>query len=193
MTTPRSKARYIIFSAPSGSGKSTLVNHMIQKGLPLAFSVSATSRAARKGETHAKHYHFLTNEDFINRIANNEFVEWEEVYEDVHYGTLKSELERIFDLGKVPIFDVDVVGGINLKKILGDEALSVFIQVSSIQELEKRLRNRATDSEESIKKRLEKAAYEMTFAPQFDQVIINDDLETAVEETYTILKKFIDA
>ena len=193
MSTEKSIARYIIFSAPSGSGKSTLVNHMMQKGLPLAFSISATSRAARKGETHAEHYHFLTNEDFKARIANDEFVEWEEVYEDVHYGTLKSELERIFKLGKVPIFDVDVVGGVSLKKILGDEALSVFIKVSSIAELEKRLRNRAADSEESIKKRLDKAAYEMTFAPQFDQVIINDDLETAVEETYTILKKFIDA
>ena len=193
MSAIKSKARYIIFSAPSGSGKSTLVNHMMQKGLPLAFSISATSRAARKGENHAEHYHFLTNEDFKSRIANNEFVEWEEVYEDVHYGTLKSELERIFKLGKVPIFDVDVVGGVSLKRILGDEALSVFIKVSSIQELEKRLRNRATDSEESIKKRLDKAAYEMTFSPQFDQVIINDDLETAVEETYAILKKFIDA
>jgi len=193
MTTQRNKARYIILSAPSGSGKSTLVNHMMQKGLPLAFSISATSRAARKGEKHAEHYLFLTNEDFKARIANNEFVEWEEVYEGVHYGTLKSELERIFKLGKIPIFDVDVVGGVNLKKILGDDALSVFIKVSSIQELEKRLRNRATDSEESIKKRLDKAAYEMTFAPQFDQVIINDDLDTAVEETYAILKKFIDA
>jgi len=110
----------------------------------------------------------------------------------VYYGTLKSELDRIFKLGKIPIFDVDVVGGIQLKKILGEDALSVFIQVSSIKELEKRLRNRATDSEESIKKRLDKAAYEMTFAPQFDEVIINDKLETAVEETYTLLKNFID-
>ncbi len=191
MSAENFKDRYIIFSAPSGSGKSTLVNQMMQKGLPLAFSISATSRAARKGEKHAEHYHFLTNEDFKSRIANNEFIEWEEVYENVHYGTLKSELERIFKLGKVPIFDVDVVGGVNLKKILGDEALSVFIKVSSIQELEKRLRLRATDSEESIKKRLDKATYEMTFAPQFDQVIINDDLGTAVEETYAILKKFI--
>ena len=192
MTSHKSKPRYIIFSAPSGSGKSTLVNHMMQKGLPLAFSISATSRAPRKGENHAEHYHFLKPQDFKERIDNEEFVEWEEVYEQVYYGTLKSELDRIFKLGKIPIFDVDVLGGIQLKEILGDDALSVFIQVSSIKELEKRLRNRATDSEESIKKRLDKAAYEMTFAPQFDEVIINDELETAVEETYTLLKNFID-
>ena len=192
MTSRKSKPRYIIFSAPSGSGKSTLVNHMMQKGLPLAFSISATSRAPRKGEIHTEHYHFLKPQDFKERIDNEEFVEWEEVYEQVYYGTLKSELDRIFKLGKIPIFDVDVVGGIQLKKILGEDALSVFIQVSSIKELEKRLRNRATDSEESIKKRLDKAAYEMTFAPQFDEVIINDKLETAVEETYTLLKNFID-
>jgi len=192
MISRKSKPRYIIFSAPSGSGKSTLVSHMMQKGLPLAFSVSATSRAPREGESHAKHYYFLTPEDFKEKIENDDFVEWEEVYEQVYYGTLKSELTRILELGKIPIFDVDVVGGVQLKKILGDNALSVFIQVSSIKELEKRLRHRATDSEESIKKRLEKAAYEMSFAPQFDQVIINDDLDTAVEETYALLKDFID-
>lgn len=191
MSSENSKHHYIIFSAPSGSGKTTIVHQMMKKGLPLSFSISATSRSPRKNEQHAKDYHFLKAEDFKLKIENDEFVEWEEVYEGVHYGTLKSELERIFSLGKTPVFDVDVKGGIQLKNILGQEALSIFIQVSSIHELEKRLKDRDTDSPESIQKRLDKAEYEMTFAPQFDQVIINDDLDAAVEETYTVIKNFI--
>ena len=185
------KHHYIIFSAPSGSGKTTLVHQMMEKGLPLAFSISATSRAPRKNEVHGKDYHFIEKKEFEKKMERDEFVEWEEVYQGVHYGTLKSELNRIFDLGKVPVFDVDVVGGVQLKKILGDEALSIFIQVSSIEELAKRLNSRGTDSQESIKKRLDKAAYEMTFAPNFDQVIINDDLDKAVEETYQTILNFI--
>ena len=188
---PQKKHHYIIFSAPSGSGKTTLVHQMMKKGLPLAFSISATSRAPRKNEVHGKDYHFIEKEEFKKKMGRDEFVEWEEVYQGVHYGTLKSELNRIFDLGKVPVFDVDVVGGVQLKKILGDEALSIFIQVSSIEELAKRLNSRGTDSQESIKKRLDKAAYEMTFAPNFDQVIINDDLDKAVEETYQTILNFI--
>ena len=188
---PQEKHHYIIFSAPSGSGKTTLVHQMMKKGLPLAFSISATSRAPRKNEVQGKDYHFIEKEEFEKKMERDEFVEWEEVYQGVHYGTLKSELNRIFDLGKIPVFDVDVVGGVQLKKILGDEALSIFIQVSSIEELAKRLKSRGTDSQESIKKRLDKAAYEMTFAPNFDQVIINDDLDKAVEETYQTILNFI--
>ncbi|OYT14749.1 MAG: guanylate kinase [Bacteroidetes bacterium 4572_77] len=193
MTTKNTKNRCIIFSAPSGSGKTTLVHQMMKKGLPLSFSISATSRAPRKNEIHKKDYHFLSPQEFEKKVESQEFVEWEEVYSGTHYGTLKAELERIFNLGMVPVFDVDVLGGVNLKKILGDQALSIFVQVSSINELEKRLISRDTDSAESIKKRLEKAAYEMSFAPQFDVTIINDDLEIAVEETFTTIQNFIQA
>lgn len=192
MTNNNPHRKCIIFSAPSGSGKTTLVKYMMEKSLPLSFSISATSRSARKNEIHTQDYYFLSSKDFNEKINNNEFIEWEEVYKGVHYGTLKSELERIFLLGKVPVFDVDVLGGIALKKILGKQALSVFVQVSNIQELEKRLISRDTDSLESINKRLEKAEYEMSFAPQFDHIIINDDLKTAVEETYQTIQKFID-
>ena len=185
------KHHYIIFSAPSGSGKTTLVQHMMKKGPPLSFSISATSRTPRKNEVHEKDYYFIEEQDFKKKIENNEFVEWEEVYQGVHYGTLKTELNRIFDSGKIPVFDVDVLGGVQLKKILGDEALSIFIQVSSIEELAKRLKNRATDSDESIQKRVDKAAYEMTFAPNFDHIIINDDLDKAVEDTYQTILNFI--
>lgn len=185
------KHHSIIFSAPSGSGKTTIVHQMMKKGLPLSFSISATSREPRKNEIHGEDYYFLSDKDFVEKIENSELLEWEEVYKGVHYGTLKSELDRIFDLGKIPVFDVDVVGGVQLKKLLGEDALSIFVQVSSIKELEKRLVNRDTDSAESIKKRLDKAAYEMTFAPQFDQIIINDDLDTAVEETHELIKSFI--
>jgi guanylate kinase len=191
MTRPHSKRKYIIFSAPSGSGKTTLVHHMMKKALPLSFSISATSRPPRKNEEDGKDYYFLSPTEFKQSAEQDEFVEWEEVYAGTHYGTLKSELERIFSLGKIPVFDVDVVGGVNLKKILGSEALSIFIQVSSIEVLEKRLKNRGTDSSESIQKRLDKAAYEMSFASQFDVVIINDDLETAIHETCQTIQHFI--
>lgn len=191
MSTCITKPRYIILSAPSGSGKTTLVHEMMQKGLPLSFSVSATSRAPRENEVHGKDYYFLSQEEFAEKIKNDEFVEWEEVYEGTRYGTLKTELQRIFQLGKVPVFDVDVVGGVNLKRILGDEALSIFVQVSTVKVLESRLRKRATDSDESIQKRLAKAAYEMTFASQFDTIIINDELNTAVETCYQTIISFI--
>lgn len=181
----------IIFSAPSGSGKTTLVKKMMKKGLPLAFSISATSRKPRANEEHGKDYYFLGLDEFNNRIENNEFVEWEEVYKGVKYGTLKSELERIFNNNEIPVFDVDVIGGLNLKDQMGEESLAIFVQVSSISVLRDRLEFRATDSNESIEVRLKKAAYEMSFSPRFDKVIINDNLGSAVEETYQIIIDYL--
>lgn len=192
MTVSGKPAKYIIFSAPSGSGKTTLVQEMMKKGLPLEFSISATSRLPRKNELHSEDYHFLTNEEFKKKTENDEFVEWEEVYQGTCYGTLKSELDRILTNGHIPVFDLDVIGGLNLRKILGDEALAIFVQVSDIKILEQRLKTRATDSHESIQKRLDKASYEMSFASQFDTIIINDDLDEAIENTYHTLKNFID-
>lgn len=185
------KRKSIIFSAPSGSGKTTLVKKMMEKGLPLAFSISATSRSPRANEKHAQDYYFLVPEEFEKKVNNNQFVEWEEVYEGVRYGTLKSELERIYSNDEYPVFDVDVIGGLNLKKQMGEEALALFVQVSSIDVLKERLINRATDSEESIQTRLDKAAYEMSFSSKFDFVIINDNLEKAVEETYQKIKDYL--
>lgn len=191
MSTSALKRKHIIFSAPSGSGKTTIVREMMRRGFPLEFSVSATSRAPRGEEKNGIDYHFLSLQEFDKKIENNEFIEWEEVYSGVKYGTPKSELDRIFSEGKIPIFDLDVIGGLNLKKLLGEEALAVFIQVSNIDVLKERLINRATDSEASIQKRLDKAEYEMSFAPQFDITIINDKLEEAYQETFQTLTKFI--
>ncbi len=185
------KRKSIILSAPSGSGKTTLVRKMMGKGLPLAFSISATSRLPRPNEEEAKDYYFLSLVEFDEKISKQEFIEWEEVYKGVKYGTLKSELDRIFNLNQVPVFDLDVIGGINLKKLMGEEAFAIFVQVSSIDVLRQRLISRATDSEESIKTRLDKAAFEMSFSNQFDQVIINDELEVAVEETYQAILKYL--
>lgn len=191
MTTSASQRKHIIFSAPSGSGKTTIVREMMKRGLPLEFSVSATSRAPRGEEKNGIDYHFLSLDEFDKKIEENEFIEWEEVYTGVKYGTPKSELDRIFSEGKLPIFDLDVIGGLNLKKLLGEEALAIFVQVSNIEVLKDRLINRATDSEESIQKRLNKAEFEMSFAPQFDVTIINDNLEDAYEETFQTLTNFI--
>jgi guanylate kinase len=191
MTQKTQKRKSIIFSAPSGSGKTTLVKKMMEKGLPLSFSISATSRKPRVGEEDAKDYYFLSLEDFDKKVEQGEFVEWEEVYEGVKYGTLKLELERIFDQQQIPVFDVDVVGGLNLKEQMKEEALALFVQVSNIEVLRDRLQTRATDSQESIQTRLDKAAYEMSFAPKFDQVIINDDLDTAVEHTFQIISDYL--
>ena len=185
------KGKLIIFSAPSGSGKSTLVNYLLQQGLDLAFSVSCTSRAPRGEEQHGREYYFLSPEEFRQRIANDEFLEYEEVYTDKFYGTLKSEVERLSEAGHTVVFDVDVKGGVNIKRYYGDRAMSLFIQPPSIEELSRRLHGRATDSEEVIQQRLDKAAYELTFAPQFDRVIINDDLETAKAETLRVVNGFL--
>lgn len=186
--TPKS----IIFSAPSGSGKTTIVHRLMATSLPLAFSVSATNRAARKGEIDGVDYHFLSTEDFRQKIDKGELIEWEEVYAQQYYGTLYSELQRIHAMGKVAVFDVDVVGGCRLKETLGQDALSIFVRVGDLAVLEQRLRQRATDDEASIKKRLDKAAAELLYAPQFDVVVDNIDLDRAVEATYNHIISFLD-
>lgn len=187
------KGKILIFSAPSGSGKSTLVNHLLSLGIPLGFSISATSRAPRGAEQHGKEYYFLSVEDFRQRVANDEFVEYEEVYEGCFYGTLKSELDRVWSEGKCIVFDVDVVGGVNIKKMFGDKALSIFVQPPSVDELRRRLEGRGTDSKEKIEQRLAKAEYELGFASQFDKVIINDDLARAKSDVEAVVKAFLGA
>lgn len=181
----------IIFSAPSGSGKSTIVNYLLQRHPELEFSVSATSRAPRGTEQHGEAYYFLTTEEFKQKIAENAFVEYEEVYSGCYYGTLKSEIERISTKGHHVVFDVDVVGGCNLKRIFGEEALSIFIAPPSVEVLRQRLKGRGTDSDEMIEKRVDKAEYEMTFAPKFDKIIVNDRLEDALQEAETAILQFI--
>ncbi len=184
--------KLVIFSAPSGSGKSTLVNHLMsQPNANFAFSISCTSRAPRGEEQNGREYYFLTPEEFRKRIANDEFLEYEEVYADKFYGTLKSEVERLSDAGYTVLFDVDVKGGINIKKFYGDRALSIFVQPPSVEELSRRLHSRGTDSEEVIKVRLDKAAYELSFAPQFDRIIVNDDLDKAKAEVVKVVDDFI--
>ena len=183
--------KVIIFSAPSGSGKTTLVKHCLQQFPQLQFSVSATTRALRGEEIHGKDYFFLSVEAFKKLISENAFVEYEEVYHDKFYGTLKSEVERIWQSGKTVIFDVDVKGGISLKKYFGDKALSVFIMPPSIEELERRLVSRATDDAETIKTRVEKASEEMTFKDHFDVTVVNNDLAEAKNTTEKMLQNFL--
>lgn len=186
------EGKIIIFSAPSGSGKSTIVNYLLQRDLHLDFSISATSRAPRGSEKNGVEYYFLTPDEFRKRIENDEFVEYEEVYKDCFYGTLRSELDRIWSAGNHIVFDVDVVGGVNLKKIFGAQALSIFIQPPSLEELRRRLVGRATDSAEKIEQRLAKAEKELTFAGQFDKVVLNDNLEHAESEVERIVRQFIE-
>ena len=185
--------KLIIFSAPSGSGKTTLVRYLLSQGLDLAFSVSCTSRAPRGTEQDGVDYYFLTPDEFRRRIENDEFLEYEEVYTDKFYGTLKSEVERLSSEGHTVVFDVDVKGGVNIKKYYGDRALSLFVQPPSIEELSRRLHSRGTDSEEVIQQRLQKAAYELTFAPEFDHIIVNDVLEKAQAETLSVVNAFLNA
>ena len=187
----RNKGKLVIFSAPSGSGKSTIVQALLEKGFNLEFSISATSRAPRGEEKHGVEYYFLSPDEFRKKIDQEAFLEWEEVYTDTYYGTLRSEVERITDKGCNVVFDVDVVGGVNIKKMYGDEALSLFIQPPSVEELEKRLRGRGTDSDEKIAERIGKAEAEMTYAPQFDKIVVNDDLQTAINNTASLLKEFL--
>lgn len=184
--------KLIIFSAPSGSGKSTIINYLLTQNLRLRFSISATSRAPRGTEKNGVEYYFLSPEEFRARIAACDFLEYEEVYKDKFYGTLKSEVERILAEGDNVIFDVDVVGGCNIKKYYGDRALSMFIQPPSIEELRRRLEGRATDAPEVIESRIAKAAYELSFAPQFDVVVVNDDLDKAKAEALRIIQNFIE-
>ena len=188
---PQPTGKVLIFSAPSGSGKSTIVNHLLTLGLGLEFSVSATSRAPRGQEQNGVEYYFLTTEEFERRIAAGEFVEHEEVYSVCYYGTLRSEVERIWAKGNTIVFDVDVKGGLNLKKIFGSQALTIFIQPPSVEELRRRLEGRGTDSPEKIEQRLAKAQTELAFAPQFDTVVVNDDLATAFADAEACVRKFI--
>lgn len=185
--------KLIIFSAPSGSGKSTLVNYLMEQHpeLQLAFSISCTSRAPRGKEKNGVEYFFLSPEEFKKKIANDEFLEYEEVYEDRFYGTLKSQVEVQSQAGQNVVFDVDVKGGVNIKKHYGSRALSVFIQPPSVEELRNRLVGRATDAPEVIEQRLNKAEYELSFADKFDRIVINDDLEKAKVDVYNVIKQFL--
>jgi guanylate kinase len=187
------KGKLIIFSAPSGAGKTTIVKHLLQSGLNLEFSISAASREKRAGEENGKDYYFITAEEFRNKINQGAFLEWEEVYKDHFYGTLKSEVERIRNKGNHVIFDVDVVGGLNIKKYFGNEALAVIVIPPNVKELEKRLRGRSTENGESLKKRLEKAEYELSFADEFDYQLINDDLVAAKKEAKQLVLDFVNS
>ena len=188
----------ILFSAPSGCGKTTIIKELMA-GVPaghfnpndLTFSISATSRAPRGEEQDGKDYYFLSHEEFMARVAKDEFLEWEEVYSGTCYGTLKSEIERIWQAGKVIVFDVDVNGGRNIKKYFGKDALSIFVMPPSVEVLEQRLRSRGTDSEEAIVKRLARSAEELKQAPVFDVTIVNDDLQRAVKETRNVIDRFL--
>ena len=184
--------KVIIVSAPSGAGKTSIVKHVLRFLPELRFSTSATTRAMREGEINGKDYHFLSVEEFKEGIRREEFLEWEEVYHNQFYGTLKSEVQRIWNEGKVVIFDVDVKGGLNIKKYFGDNALAIFVEPPTVQELENRLRKRGTETEESLRKRVEKAEYELTFAPQFDKVILNDNLDDARAEMLNTICEFLD-
>lgn len=183
--------KVIIFSAPSGSGKTTIVHRLLERYPQFEFSISATSRAPRGAERDGVDYYFLSQEVFAAAVAEGRFVEWEEVYKGTCYGTLRSEVERIWQKGHVIVFDVDVLGGINLKRIFGQDACSVFIMPPSVEELRRRLEGRGTDSPEAIDRRVAKAEFELTKAPEFDHTVINDRLDDAVEETCAILDAFI--
>lgn len=182
----------IIFSAPSGAGKTTLVKHLLENIPELSFSISACTRNTRGNEIHGKDYYFLELKEFKEKIDEGAFVEWEEVYVDHYYGTLKSEIERIWKNGKTVIFDVDVVGGLNLKSYFGKNALAVFVMPPDLATLEKRLRGRATDNEDKIEQRLLKAEKELKASKKFDVVLTNDDLELAKKESYQLVREFID-
>ena len=183
--------KLIIFSAPSGSGKSTIINYLLTQELNLAFSISATSRPPRGTEQNGVEYFFLSPDEFRSRIANDEFLEYEEVYQDRIYGTLKEQEEKQLAAGQNVVFDVDVVGGCNIKKFYGERALSVFIQQNTVEELRKRLVGRRTDTPEVIESRIAKAEYELSFAPKFDAVIVNDDLETAKAAALKVITQFL--
>jgi guanylate kinase len=184
--------KLIIFSAPSGSGKTTIVRYLLEQIPELAFSISATSREPRGKEVHRKDYYFLSDDEFNARVENNEFLEWEEVYNGTKYGTLKMEVERLWEAGKHVVFDIDVVGGLNLKKQFSDRALAIYVQAPNIAELERRLRKRGTETDEKIDMRLRKAEEEAKRAPEFDLVIVNDDLERAKQEALKAISEFID-
>ncbi len=186
------KNKMIIFSAPSGAGKTTLVRHLLQQPeLELAFSISATSRAARGKEQHGKDYYFLSNEEFNKKVEDGAFLEWEEVYAGTKYGTLRSEIDRLWKEGKNVIFDIDVVGGLNLKSLYGDQALAIFVMPPNEEELERRLRSRDTDSDDKIRQRMAKARKEIGRSDRFDHILLNKDLDIAKTEAYQLVKLFL--
>ena len=185
------RGKLIVFSAPSGSGKTTIVRHLLdQDELNLGFSISATSRPLRGNEKHGRDYYFISPEEFREHIEKEDFVEWEEVYSNNYYGTLKSEVERIWKAGKHVIFDIDVIGGLRVKEKFPEQTLAVFVQTPSLEEMERRLRARKTDTEEKIRERVAKAEREMGFAPRFDVILVNDDLEKAKREAVELVRKF---
>ena len=192
MSSNSFQGKAIIFSAPSGAGKTTIVRYLLEKEIPLLFSISACSRNRRPNEMDGKDYYFLSIDEFKAKVSNNAFVEWEEVYENNFYGTLKSEIDRIWSSHQHVVFDVDVVGGLNLKKHFGDRALSIFIEPPSLDVLFKRLKNRATENEKSLNKRIEKANQEMKFSSSFDLIIINDRLEKAKKDAFEEVSKFLE-
>lgn len=184
--------KLIIISAPSGCGKSTIIHDLTQRGnIDMTFSVSATNRKPREGEIDGVHYHFLSTSEFHDRIASGDFLEYEEVYPGRFYGTLKSEINRALDTGSNIVLDIDVKGGINVKKLYGDRALSIFIEPPSVEELRRRLENRGTESREVIDERISRAEFELSLAPQFDVVVINDNLEQAIDHTEQLIIDFI--
>ena len=187
------KGKLFIFSAPSGAGKTTIVRALLDKLDLLEFSISATSRPKRKGEKNGVDYYFVSPEEFRQKIQNDEFVEWEEVYSGSYYGTLKSEMERIWSQGKHVVFDVDVAGGLNLKKQFGTKSLAIFVMPPSLEELEKRLIGRNTETQESINKRLQKAEFEIGFAKDFDVILVNNVLENAIEEARELVEAFVES
>ena len=185
------EGKLFIFSAPSGSGKSTIVQHLMKLNLDLAFSISATSRKSRNSEVDGREYHFISPELFQEKIDNNAFLEWEEVYPGQYYGTLRSEVNRIWNRGEHAIFDIDVVGGLNLKKEYGEKACAIFVQPPSLEVLEQRLRSRDTDDEKALEKRLGKAKYEMQFAPRFDHILVNESLDHALAKAENLVRNFL--
>lgn len=186
------KGKIFVVSAPSGCGKSTIINTILDKGdIPLEFSVSATNRAPREGEIDGVHYHFMTSQEFRQAVVDNKFIEWEEVYPGRYYGTLKDEVRRAVDAGKNIILDIDVKGAINVKQQFGDEALTLFILPPSIEHLRQRLVARGTDNPEVIEERVNKAEYEISFADRLDARIINDDLDTAIAQTRSLITNFL--
>ena len=191
MYSEMKKGKLIVFSAPSGSGKTTLVNHLLKQDLPLGFSISATSRSPRGSEKNGKDYYFLSKESFNKKINENAFIEYEEVYEGTYYGTLNSEIKRLWKEGKHVLFDIDVEGGLNIKKKFPENTLSIFVKPPSIKELEIRLRKRATENEEKIQQRLNKSDEELSFSKNFDVILINDNINEAKKKATNLVKQFI--
>lgn len=185
------RGKCVILSAPSGAGKTTIVKHLLAKDLKLAFSVSATTRPPRNGEVHGRDYYFISEDEFKGNIAAGEFVEWEEVYPGRYYGTYRSEVERIWAEGHHAIFDIDVIGGLDLKEIYQTRALAIFVSPPSVEALERRLRDRGTEDDGTLKVRVEKAVHELSFADRFDATIVNDDLEAACAEAVSLVRLFL--